>query len=632
MYSELRGWKRWLLAALAGSLILSMAVVDTVMLSVGQAQAAPMLQDEEDLGACANLNEEDLRGELNVIAQQIFAADENGIDLEAMVDEAWQELGMDRLIDRQVDAAIAQVRRDEETLDKFLSGWSPDKAEDLTYLVAESVFDSEEFRQAIEKLSIRIAAQIEARIGELAAESVAVNLLCLRQFVDRHYSDAVVTAFANDISQSTAATDLVTANDLENGIMSVIDLHKTALGGVGVIIATQITRRIAVRIARRLSKRVAGRITLRILGRVGTEVIPLVGWIVGTGLIIYDVIESLDGALPQIQDSLKEEEVKAAIREEIVASAEPELRQGMPLLAREIANDLYGEWLDFKRKHRQVLALAEENPAFAETLAQADDLGQVAELVDVALGSVGRKALEQAIDDGSFAALLALPPAAAVILADSGSFQTTLAWGELAGPDLDRVVESDLYQYQDPTALNRALLGELLDVDDPVVIAKLGGLDQPSIAILLDVSTASLDELAYNLTPDELAQLAAALDGMDQAGRNQLVTAVVADPEVVAMLTRPEMQRYIQSGRDLSAAIAFLNGSGDAGGYVNDLFRLATRRVTLDLFAAKYGWPLTIMAILGPIVVALALASALLGYIFRPIAGAIGLFGGRRRS
>jgi hypothetical protein len=38
------------------------------------------------------------------------------------------------------------------------------------------------------------------------------------------------------------------------------------------------------------------------------------------------------------------------------------------------------------------------------------------------------------------------------------------------------------------------------------------------------------------------------------------------------------------------------------------------------------------MAILGPIVVALALASALLGYIFRPIAGAIGLFGGRRRS
>ncbi len=632
MHSELRGWKRWLLAALAGSLILSLAVVDAVMLSVGQALAAPMLQNEEDLGACADLNEEDLRGELNVIAQQIFAADENGIDLEVMVDEAWRELGMDRLIDRQVDAAIARVRRDEETLDKFLSGWSPDKAEELTYLVAAAVFDSEEFRQAIDKLSARVAARIEARISALAAESVAVNLLCLRQFIDRHYAEAVVVAFATDISQSASDADLVTANDLENGIMSVIDLHKTALGGVGVIIAVQIARRIAVRIARDLSERVAGRISLRILGRVGTEVIPLVGWIVGAGLIIYDVIDSLDGALPQIQKSLKEEEVKAAIREEIVASAEPELRQAMPLLAREIANDLYGEWLDFKRKHRQILALAEENPAFEAILSQADDLGQVAELVDVALASVGRKALEQAIDDGSFAAVLALPSAGAVILAGSGSFQTTLAWGELAGPDLDRVVESELYRYQDPSALNRALLGELLDIDDPAVIAKLGGLDQPSIATLLDVSTASLNELAYSLTPYELAQLATTLDGMDQAGRNQLVTIIVADPEVVAMLTRPEMQRYIQSGRDLNAAIAFLNGPGDAGGYVNDLFRLATRRVSLDLFAAKYGWPLTIMAILGPIVVALALASALLGFIFRPITSVIGLFGGGRRS
>ena len=333
-----------------------------------------------------------------------------------------------------------------------------------------------------------------------------------------------------------------------------------------------------------------------------------------------------------IQKSLKEEKVKAAIREEIVASAEPELRQEMPVLAREIANDLYSEWLDFKRKHRQVLALAEENPAFAEILAQADDLGQVAELVDVALASVGRKALEEAIDDGSFAAMLALPPSAAVILADSGSFETTLAWGELAGPDLDRVVESDLYQYQDPAALNRALLDDLLDIGDPAVIAKLGGLDQPSIATLLDVSMASLNELAYSLTPGELAQLAAILEGMDAPGRNQLVTVIVSDPEVVTMLARPEMQRYIQSGRDLGAAIAFLNGPGDAGGYANDLFRLATRRVPLDLFAAKYGWPLTVIAVLLPAVLALALIFALLGFIFRPITGAWRLFGGGRRS
>ena len=78
--------------------------------------------------ACAELDEAQVRSELNVIAQEIFATDANGIDLDAIIDRQWDVLGMDALVDRQVDEAVREVRRDEELLDTFLSGWSPERA------------------------------------------------------------------------------------------------------------------------------------------------------------------------------------------------------------------------------------------------------------------------------------------------------------------------------------------------------------------------------------------------------------------------------------------------------------------------------------------------------------------------
>ncbi len=74
-------------------------------------------------------------------------------------------------------------------------------------------------------------------------------------------------------------------------------------------------------------------------------------------MIVYDVLDSLDGALPQIQESLQSPDAKLLVRDEIVSSLEPELQRELPQIARDVANDLYAEWLDFKRQYRQVLAL-----------------------------------------------------------------------------------------------------------------------------------------------------------------------------------------------------------------------------------------------------------------------------------
>ncbi|MCB0069235.1 MAG: hypothetical protein KDD77_18860, partial [Caldilineaceae bacterium] len=199
------------------------------------------------------------------------------------------------------------------------------------------------------------------------------------------------------------------------------------LGGIGVIIAAQITRKIVTSIANRVSQRVAGRIAGRILGRAGSTVIPVAGWIVGTGMIVYDIYDSRDGALPQIQNSLKSTNVKNGVSEEIEAAIRPELATEIPSLARSVANDLFAEWRTVKRNIQQVLEIAAEDEDFAALLAGLGSQEQLAKLVavvSVVMTDGGRSVLDAAVADGTLARVLDLPDAAVTLVRESGSLQT----------------------------------------------------------------------------------------------------------------------------------------------------------------------------------------------------------------
>ncbi len=134
-----------------------------------------------------------------------------------------------------------------------------------------------------------------------SADSVSAALYCLQTFIGHNYSRALVDAFETRVQTATQNATLLDVDTVSPDILAMLGEHQVALGGVGVIIAAQITRKIAVAIAKRISQRVAGRIVGRVLGRAGSTVIPIAGWIIGTGMIVYDLYESRDGALPQIQ-------------------------------------------------------------------------------------------------------------------------------------------------------------------------------------------------------------------------------------------------------------------------------------------------------------------------------------------
>ena len=145
----------------------------------------------------------------------------------------------------------------------------------------------------------------------------------------------------------------------------------------------------------------------------------------------------------------------------------------LPQVARDVADDLYTLWLDFKRQYRQLLTWAEQSARFDAVLAAHTDVAELALLLDTALDVLGPEQLTAALDDGTFAQLAALPAGAAPLLKATGSPDAVLAWAALTPKQLDAVAELGLAQQFDPHTVDAALVTALLALDEPVAQANL---------------------------------------------------------------------------------------------------------------------------------------------------------------
>ena len=570
---------------------------------------------------CETVAPEALRDELNQVSQSIFAESgtaTSALDIEGMVARQWQLVGMDAAIDAAVDDAVVQVRADTDFWGQFLSGWSPAQAEALTKNVVAIAFTSVTFREAVDGLAAAVAGDLAQVVATLSAESATQATLCLQSYIGARYSDALVAVFTRELQAETENLQLGEQSTTDVGIWSVIDRHKSALGGVGVIIATQIAKRIVVRLGETIAERVAGRLVGRVLGKAGSTIIPVAGWVIGAGLIAYDIYSGREGAMPQIQEGLQSAEVKSAIRTEITDAVATELRLETPQLARDIANDLYATWLDFQRKYTQVLTWAEDDPAFQALLAQTDDPAKLASLVDITLTAMGTEGLQVALADGSMARALDLPESSYAILRTSASFVTLLEWADVAGAALDDVVTLEIYKHKGPTDLSRDNLLALLAIGDPAS-TKLALLDAPTLQQLLKLSRESLADLTQTLSADDLAWLGGYLAALGQEQANQLVTLLLDDPTLMAQLKDETVQTQVASARDVKGVLRFLAGSITLMGFGEDLLALASGRVALGLFHAKYGLWVTALAVGLPLLLAAAVVQSLLRWLFAPI-------------
>ncbi len=576
------------------------------------------------LEACTTVDEASIQDELNRVTQAVFADALARVDIPAIVDAQWRELRLDSVVAGAVDRAANSVRSETDLWNKFLSGWSGNKAQELTLAVSSRAFGSEEFRQAMEDLSSAVAVNVADEMGALTAESSSAALYCLQTFIQENYSPALLAAFQGEVQSATSGAGAL-EGESDSGILGVIQGHTLALGGIGVIVAAQVAKRIIVTLTREVSERVAGRVVTRVLGRVGSTVIPLAGWVVGAGMIAYDIWNNADGALPQIQESLKSEEVMAGIRSEIADAIGAELGPELPQVARDVADSLYSQWTAVKRDIRVVLELAGESEAYSAVLSDVQSSEELQRLVTISgalTGAAGRSAVLDAAQSGALARALQSSANLTPIIQATGSLDAALDWVAAAGEYLPNVVQLEIYKQKSPADLDRATLQRLVALDDARTVADLALLPNTELTTLLALSSESLHLLTAALTPEQLGWLAETLAPLSQSERNTLVSRLVSDPALIEVLQNSNLLDELPPGANLDQAVAFLSGRTDALGMINDAAAVVTGPATVGMYQGKYGWGTSVLVGLATLLImliALRLLWAAGAWILAPV-------------
>lgn len=547
-------WRRSRFGRCALTALLACCVA---LAAVLPAHAAPVAQPAPDYTyqECAAVQPEALRDELIRLTQEALDAGRAGISPETLVDRVWIAENMDAVVDAEVERAVQAVYAEEGYWSRFWSGWSSGKAEEFASAIATDAFGSPAFRAALDRLSIAIAHELALELEAMTARSASTALLCIQAYVGAQYGDAMYSLFEQEVSASIAAAGLDSDMDVD---VSLLRNNSKALTGAGIIVVGELVRRAGAALSKKLAGRVAGKVASRLVGRLGSSIIPIAGWLIGGGLIVWDLIEGGDGALPQIREQLQSEEVKAAIRDEVAKAVGEGLRDETLDISATLANGMVTEWRQFCARHANLCTLPAESPAFKSVLDETslERLEPLASLVDAYLETAGRPALDAALESGAFDRLLAGPAGAAAILRAGGSPETAQAWAALAGADLDKAVALNIPTLAAPAELDAAAVAALVAVDDARAVARLLALDRAARDALLQAEPADLRQLALTFSADELRRAAALGGAAGGPGVPLLVARLAAGESTLAELEAASAAAAAASATATATALA----------------------------------------------------------------------------
>jgi len=508
---------------------------------------------------CDQVEEALLRDELNGITQSIFEPEKILLEIEAIVDLKWEELDLDSTVDEAVDAAVEKARSETDWWERVKSNWSADTTKELTEKVATYAFASESFVTAVNQLSENIASDLVDELRIMTAKSASSALQCVQAFIGDTFSQTMAAVLEEQIQERI--DEIIVDPDPENAtILDILELHPELLSGVAVIIGTQLAKRFAAKMA----QNIAGKIITRILGKLVTTAIPLVGWIIGGGLIVWDVINAGEGAFPQIRDALKGDQTKAEVRRHIAKEVHEELLAELDLteLSRSVSNDVYSQWQGFRRKYGRVLELAETNLRFQGTLdnTPVEEISKLADFVSVVEAKLGSAELEILLDKGQFERLLALPRDVLEMLELGVDPDIVIEWADLAGESIAQLVATELYRVSSPTDFrDRADLERILVIDNAEHMQKAMLLDREDRDALLALPTVHIEQVLEEFSPEELSWLSREyLTKLNAQERNALVDRVLREPRLKAELGVELVQVTLLESQDLEETLDYI--------------------------------------------------------------------------
>ncbi|MDE0630937.1 MAG: hypothetical protein OXH73_05480 [Caldilineaceae bacterium] len=500
-----------------------------------------------------------MRDELNGITQSIFEPEKIRLEIAEIVDRKWAELDLDSTVDEAVDAAVEKARSETDWWERVKSNWSADTTKELTEKVATDAFGSKSFVTAVNQLSENIASELVDELRIMTAKSASSALQCVQAFIGDTFSQTMAAVLEEQIQERI--DEIVVDPDPENAtILDIIELHPELLSGVAVIVGTQLAKRFAAKMA----QNIAGKVITRILGKLVTSAIPLVGWIIGGGLIVWDVINAGEGAFPQIRNSLQENQTKAELRKQIANEVHAELLAELDLteLSRSVSNDVYSQWQEFRRKYGRVLELAETNSRFQGILdnTPVEEVKKLADFVSVVEAKLGSAELESMLDKGQFERLLALPQNVLEMLELGVDPDIVIEWAELAGESIELLVATELYRVASPVDFrDRADLERVLVLNDAELIQKAMLLDRVERDAVLALPSVHIEQVLEKLSPEELSWLAKEyLTKLNAKVINVLVDRVLREPELITELGVELVQVTLLESQDFEETLDYI--------------------------------------------------------------------------
>lgn len=497
--------------------------------------------------ACQARDEAGFRNAIDALTLAALEKGLTGVDYKALVDDEWRRADMNAVIDQQVDQAIDQVREESSWGQLLRSLASKDKAQELATTVAERVYRSDAMKKSLEMLAAGAGRTLARRIEAATVDTAEPAKACMQAFLGPRYGTTVASVVSRNAGNEYAIDPSRAAAQISTG--QVVAEGTEGIAGAVVLLVRRQLSNMAARVGQRLVGSVLGRLVSVVAGGVGLV------------LIAKDIWDFRHGVLPIIADEMKSADTKAKVREELAKSISEQIGDHLKDISGKTADRVVEIWQEFRRAHAKVLELAEKNPAFKAFLDSVKPTSMPAadEIVALVLAGEGEAGIDKRLKDGTLQqAVSSWPPQAREIARETRSIETAFQWVAVAGNDLQKVLDYEIYRRARPQDFSRASLQRLLDLQDRVAITRLAGLTPAVRGALFELEPAELKPLARALGESELDSLSRYLTQLDRPAGQRLLRAVAQTPQRMQVLGDPAVRDAIIASRDQSAAVSMM--------------------------------------------------------------------------
>jgi hypothetical protein len=510
--------------------------------------APPTPMTRADYEACQARDENGFRIAVANLTRKGLEKGLASVNTKSIVADEWRKQNLDDLVDKLVDKAEAEVRNESSWTSLLQSLASKEKAQELATAVTDRVYRSDEMRKAIESMATGVGREIGRQIEVAVVETAEPTTQCIQAFLGPRYGRAIARVVATGAGKEYQV-------DPAKGAASVSTGRIILEGGEG------ITGTVVLVLRRQLAN-MAARIGQRVVGAVLSRLVSVVAGGIGIVLIAKDIWDFRNGVLPIIADEMKSKATKEKVREELATSISDQIGESMKEIADKTAERVVEIWTEFRRAHAKVVDLADKHDVFKRYLDTVvpTDLARLDEIVNLVLVSEGEAGVLRRLDNGSLnQAVTGLPGPALDIAREARSLDAALAWLAVAGDNLTKVVDFELFRRAKPDAFSKASLARVLSIDDRLAVTRIAALPLATRDTLLEqLQPPELKSLGRALDERQLESLSGYLTGLEKAPAQRVLRAVALNPSRMQELSRVGVREAIAASPDQSAAVALM--------------------------------------------------------------------------